>query len=132
VTLDRDTKLTLVPAETIVSTGIVRRPQAAWGVESPGIDAAVALLKTSPDFCSGATTMKFWTKRALPFLVCGALVANAALLSAAEEKKVDLKIGDPAPEFTSVDDQGKPWKSADHVGKKILVLWFYPADLTGG
>jgi len=76
--------------------------------------------------------MKFWTKRALPFLVCGALVANAALLSAAEEKKVDLRIGDPAPEFTSVDDQGKPWKSADHVGKKILVLWFYPADLTGG
>jgi peroxiredoxin Q/BCP len=31
-----------------------------------------------------------------------------------------------------VDDQGKPWKSADHVGKKILVVYFYPADLTGG
>src|SRR5207253_5281877 len=49
----------------------------------------------------------------------------------AGEKKV--KIGDPAPAFQSVDDQGKPWKSADHVGKKkTLVLYFYPADFTGG
>ena len=30
------------------------------------------------------------------------------------------------------DDQGKPWKSTDHVGKKIVVVYFYPADLTGG
>ena len=49
----------------------------------------------------------------------------------AGEKKV--KVGDPAPTFQSVDDQGKPWKSADHVGKKkTLVLYFYPADFTGG
>src|SRR5581483_1290619 len=25
-----------------------------------------------------------------------------------------------------------PWKSSDHVGKKILVVYFYPADLTSG
>ncbi len=41
-------------------------------------------------------------------------------------------VGDKAPAFTSVDDQGKPWKSTDHVGKKIVVVYFYPADLTGG
>jgi len=41
-------------------------------------------------------------------------------------------VGDKAPAFESVDDQGKPWKSDDHVGKKILVVYFYPADLTGG
>ena len=34
--------------------------------------------------------------------------------------------------FEAVDDAGKPWKSADHVGKKILVVYFYPADMTGG
>lgn len=59
------------------------------------------------------------------------LFAWAAGSAAAEEKK-DLKVGDKAPRFESVDDQGKPWKSADHVGKKVVVIYFYPADLTGG
>src|SRR5689334_22937323 len=45
---------------------------------------------------------------------------------------VELKKGDPTPVFESVDDHGRPWKSSDHVGKKILVVYFYPADLTGG
>jgi thioredoxin-dependent peroxiredoxin len=42
------------------------------------------------------------------------------------------KVGDKAPAFESTDDQGKPWKSSEHVGKKIVVLYFYPADFTGG
>jgi peroxiredoxin Q/BCP len=46
--------------------------------------------------------------------------------------KGEVKVGDPAPTFESTDDQGNTWKSADHVGKKILVVYFYPADLTGG
>jgi peroxiredoxin Q/BCP len=44
----------------------------------------------------------------------------------------DIKVGDKAPAFDGTDDQGKPWKSSDHVGKKILVVYFYPADFTGG
>lgn len=44
----------------------------------------------------------------------------------------ETKLGDKAPEFDSVDESGKPWKSTDHVGKKIIVVYFYPADLTGG
>jgi peroxiredoxin Q/BCP len=44
----------------------------------------------------------------------------------------DLKVGDKAPSFTATDDQGKEWKSADHVGKKVVVVYFYPADFTGG
>lgn len=44
----------------------------------------------------------------------------------------DLEIGDKAPAFEAVDDSGKTWKSADHVGKKIVVVYFYPADMTGG
>ncbi|WP_437225504.1 peroxiredoxin [Planctomicrobium sp. SH661] len=44
----------------------------------------------------------------------------------------ELKVGDPAPEFGAQADDGSEWKSADHVGKKILVVYFYPADLTGG
>jgi peroxiredoxin Q/BCP len=51
-----------------------------------------------------------------------------------KKKKVELKVkvGDTAPSFESVDDAGKPFKSADVVGKKVLVLYFYPADFTGG
>jgi thioredoxin-dependent peroxiredoxin len=50
----------------------------------------------------------------------------------AAEPAVDLKVGDKAPVFTSTDDQGKEWKSSDHIGKKPLVVFFYSADLTGG
>ena len=39
---------------------------------------------------------------------------------------------DLAPTFEAPDDAGKAWKSADHVGKKILVVYFYPASFTGG
>jgi thioredoxin-dependent peroxiredoxin len=49
-----------------------------------------------------------------------------------EEKKVDLQPGDKAPVFESIDDQGKPWKSTDLVGKKFVVVYFYPADFTPG
>ncbi|MBV9121987.1 MAG: peroxiredoxin [Planctomycetes bacterium] len=44
----------------------------------------------------------------------------------------DLQVGAKAPSFQAVDDQGKEWKSSDHVGQKILVVYFYPAALTGG
>lgn len=43
-----------------------------------------------------------------------------------------LKVGDPAPKFASIDDTGKPFKSTDVVGKHAVVLFFYPAALTGG
>lgn len=44
----------------------------------------------------------------------------------------ELNVGDDAPEFQALDDTGKLWKSSEHVGKKIIVVYFYPADLTGG
>lgn len=44
----------------------------------------------------------------------------------------DLKVGDAAPKFAAKDDAGKDWKSEDHVGKKAVVVYFYPADFTGG
>jgi peroxiredoxin Q/BCP len=50
----------------------------------------------------------------------------------AGDDKGELNVGDPAPTFEATDDEGKPWKSTDHVGKKVLVVYFYPADLTGG
>jgi len=65
--------------------------------------------------------------------VLGILVlAVGSWAAGAEDKKVDLKVGDPAPAFEAVDDQGQPWKSADHIGKKYLVIYFYPGDFTPG
>ncbi len=48
------------------------------------------------------------------------------------EKPVELKVGDEAPKFEAKDDAGEDWKSEDRVGEKILVVYFYPADTTGG
>lgn len=72
--------------------------------------------------------MKLW-KCAFTTLVVG-LTAWTLGGAVAGEKKV--KVGDKAPTLESVDESGKPWKSTDVVGKKVLVLYFYPADFTGG
>jgi peroxiredoxin Q/BCP len=65
--------------------------------------------------------------------VAGLVMLSKAGLSADDKAKGGkVNVGDPAPVFESTDDQGNPWKSTDHVGKKILVIYFYPADLTGG
>jgi len=43
-----------------------------------------------------------------------------------------VDVGQKAPSFEGTDDQGNPWKSADHVGKGVLVVYFYPAAMTPG
>jgi len=65
-------------------------------------------------------------------VACLASSATSSLSADEKTKGGQVNVGDPAPAFESTDDQGNPWKSADHVGKKILVVYFYPADLTGG
>ena len=42
------------------------------------------------------------------------------------------KPGDTAPLITGTDQNGKDFKLADLVGKKIVLLYFYPKDFTGG
>ena len=65
----------------------------------------------------------------LPLFFAVALVAG---VSAQDAKKVELKVGDTAPAFESKDDQGLTWKSSDHLGKKYIVVYFYPGDFTPG
>lgn len=57
------------------------------------------------------------------------LMAMAALALQAE---TGPKVGDAAPAFEATDDAGKAWKSSDVVGKKVVVVFFYPAAFTGG
>ena len=71
-------------------------------------------------------------KRAIEFWTIATLLSLLAPASVMAVGKVDLKVGDPAPVFEAQDDAGNTWKSADHVGKKIVVVYFYPADCTGG
>lgn len=42
-----------------------------------------------------------------------------------------LKVGDKAPSFVSVDENGESIKLTDYTGKK-LILYFYPKDSTPG
>src|SRR5947209_18632110 len=61
-----------------------------------------------------------------------ALVLAMSVRAIADDKPAGVDKGDPAPSFESTDDNGKAWKSSDHFGKKIVVVYFYPADMTGG
>jgi peroxiredoxin Q/BCP len=61
-----------------------------------------------------------------------ALVVSVLALLAQDKPAVDLKVGDAAPKFEAPDDTGKAWKSEEHVGKKIVVVYFYPASFTPG
>jgi peroxiredoxin Q/BCP len=42
------------------------------------------------------------------------------------------KTGDKAPLIETKDQDGKAWKLADVVGKKVVLLYFYPKDDTPG
>jgi peroxiredoxin Q/BCP len=55
-----------------------------------------------------------------------------AALVAQDKPAVDLKVGDAAPKFEALDDSGKAWKSEDHVGKRVVVVFFFPAAFTKG
>ena len=75
------------------------------------------------------------TLASVSFLAC--LLATLCLLTgggktAADDKKIDVQVGDIAPTVAATDDRGLPWKSADRVGKKYLVVYFYPGDFTPG
>ncbi|MCS7045411.1 MAG: peroxiredoxin [Gemmataceae bacterium] len=72
-----------------------------------------------------------WLSLAVALVGVGVL-GRAAMFGQEKTTGKALKVGDKAPVFESIDDTGKPWKSTDYVGKKIVVLYFYPADFTGG
>jgi peroxiredoxin Q/BCP len=73
--------------------------------------------------------MRQWT--VVPVFGAVLLILAGSLL-AQDEQKVELKVGDAAPVFSATNDQGKTWKSADLVGKKFVVVYFFPADFTSG
>ncbi|WP_255547663.1 peroxiredoxin [Mucilaginibacter sp. dw_454] len=59
-------------------------------------------------------------------LVC-ALMAGLIIQSHAQDKK-HLEVGDKVPAFSLTDQNGKTFNVADHIGKDIMVIYFYPKD----
>jgi peroxiredoxin Q/BCP len=43
-----------------------------------------------------------------------------------------LAIGDKAPEFVALADDGSTWDISKFTGQKYIVVYFYPAAMTGG
>ncbi|MCK3683669.1 peroxiredoxin [Maribellus sp. YY47] len=44
----------------------------------------------------------------------------------------ELNVGDKTPEFKTQADDGLTWDLKNYVGKKFIVVYFYPAAMTGG
>jgi len=60
------------------------------------------------------------------------LMITSLFISALSTFAAMPKAGDPAPLFTGLDQDGKEFKLADLVGRKFVLLYFYPKDFTGG
>lgn len=45
---------------------------------------------------------------------------------------MELKVGDTAPDFSLLNEDGLPVRLKDYLGKKNVVLYFYPKDFTSG
>ncbi|MFN7140917.1 MAG: peroxiredoxin [Limisphaerales bacterium] len=58
-----------------------------------------------------------------------ALLSVGLVLSHAETK---LKVGDAAPKVKGINQDDEPWKLDDLLGKKNVLLYFYPKDNTPG
>lgn len=53
-------------------------------------------------------------------------------MSEKQKKILKLKIGQKAPLFKLPDQNGKIFNSADYLGEKNLIVFFYPKDFTPG
>src|ERR1700682_2411776 len=60
-----------------------------------------------------------------PVLLTGVLLCQA-------EPGSTPKVGDKAPLIEGKDQDGKTWKLADEIGKKVVLIYFYPKDDTPG
>jgi len=68
--------------------------------------------------------------------VCAIAGFTAAILSAQGQApppqySADLKVGDPAPDFSLPGSDGKVHKLSDYRGKTVVLAWF-PKAFTGG
>ncbi len=61
----------------------------------------------------------------LPLMLVFSLLA-ALFLAGCDQHPKRLAIGDPAPDFSAVDIQGRPVRLADWRGRPVIIRFFYP------
>ena len=71
------------------------------------------------------------------YLMVALLLSVCGTIPAAEEPKPAVPVAGPAvgeavPVFKATDDGGQAWDLAEHARKNYTVIYFYPADFTGG
>ena len=71
-------------------------------------------------------------KRLLLSLVAVVVLSTSALAQQTTPPHTNLKVGDPAPDFTLRATDGKTYKLSDFKGKKNVVLAIYVLAFTGG
>ena len=71
--------------------------------------------------------MKFY---AIAIALFAGLFTTMSALAA--DASATPKVGDKAPLVEGKDQDGKTWKLADDIGKKVVLLYFYPKDETPG
>jgi peroxiredoxin Q/BCP len=65
-------------------------------------------------------------------MACATLALIVGASAAVAETSKAPAAGDKAPLVEGKDQDGKSWKLADDVGKKVVLLYFYPKDDTPG
>lgn len=60
------------------------------------------------------------------------LTVALAMLVSVNLSAQELSVGDNAPKFKTLADDGSTWNVKDYLGKKFIVVYFYPAAMTGG
>ena len=71
-------------------------------------------------------------KRRLASTLSLALIAAAATVFAQEDKAVELKVGDKAPNFTMTGSDGEEYTLEQYKGKKGVVIAWFPKAFTAG
>ncbi len=62
----------------------------------------------------------------------GLIITGLVLFWAANAFAAMPKAGEMAPLFTGTDQDGQAFKLSNLIGRKIILLYFYPKDFTGG
>ena len=70
--------------------------------------------------------------RILPIVCLSTTLAAVLGAQATAPPKTNLKVGDPAPDFTLPATNGTKVRLSDFRGKQNVVLAFFPAAFTGG
>jgi peroxiredoxin Q/BCP len=71
-------------------------------------------------------------KLKLAVLLCLAGLVVGAWAVSSHQSNGKLKIGDPVPQVTAVDQNGKPVNLAEAAGKGYFLIYFYPKAFTPG